>query len=218
MTEKFRVDRRILSANEKFALSNRHDFEISSTYVCNLLSSPGAGKTSLLEWTVKLMKERYSIGVIEGDIRTENDSLRLRALGIPVVQINTGGACHLEASMVRRVLANFDLNELDILFIENVGNLVCPSSYDLGENIKIVIVSTPEGDDKPSKYPAIFRKSRLMIINKIDLLPYTDFNVENVKRNALLINSNLTVFETSCKTGEGLENWISWLEERISEM
>src|SRR5690242_1873116 len=175
------------------------------------MSSPGAGKTTLLERTIERLRGQLSIGVIEGDVETSADAERIEAAGAETVQINTRGTCHLEAHMIRAALKEIDLARIGLLFIENIGNLVCPSAWDLGEDIRVVVISTTEGDDKPAKYPQMFSVSQVMIINKLDLLPYVDFNVEKARRQALAINPRLHIFEVSCRTGVGLEAWCEWL-------
>jgi hydrogenase nickel incorporation protein HypB len=209
------VERKILKRNDEIAAENRNTFRQHKVFCLNLLSSPGSGKTSLLERTLARLQDSLKMAVIEGDVQTDNDARRIAKYSIPVVQIVTNGGCHLEAKLVQDALPHFDLAGLDILFIENVGNLVCPANYDLGEQKKVVIVSTTEGDDKPSKYPAMFRVAEVMIINKTDLLPYVDFSMDRVRQNALQINPHLEVFETSCKTGSGLENWIEWIHRQL---
>lgn len=184
----------------------------------NLVSSPGSGKTSLLEKTLGALNSKLKIALIAGDVQTENDANRLLQAGGKIVRpIITGGACHLDARMVTKALDKIDLGEVEILFIENVGNLVCPSSYDLGEDKKVVMMSTTEGDDKPLKYPAMFRRSSALIINKTDLLGHSDFDLERVKENARRINPDLELFETSCRTGEGLETWYEWLTRLVRD-
>lgn len=210
------VERQILKRNDEIAEENRRTLNKHNIFSINLLSSPGSGKTALLEKTLKTLSGDYSIAVIEGDVQTDNDARRIDKLGIPVVQIITMGGCHLEAKLVQGALVKFQLEKLKFIVIENVGNLVCPANYDLGENKKVVMVSTTEGDDKPLKYPAMFRVADVMIINKTDLLPYVDFSVEKVRQNALHINGNLEIFETSCKTGEGLADWINWIRGHLS--
>ena len=180
------------------------------------MSSPGAGKTSLVERTIQLLQGKYRIGVIEGDIQDTYDADRVAKLGIPVVQINTGGACHIDGNMIREALPSFDLGELDLMIAENVGNLVCPAEFKIGENAKVTVLSVPEGADKPAKYPLMFRESSVLIINKIDLLPYVDFDMEKAKRDALSLNRDLKIFDVSCKTSEGLGDWCDWLEESIA--
>jgi len=209
------VERKILKKNDEFANENRKVFKDKKIFAINLLSSPGSGKTSLLEQTLTKLSKNQKIAVVEGDVQTDNDAQRIAKLDIPVVQIVTNGGCHLEAKLVQDAFPNFDLDNLDLFVVENVGNLVCPANYDLGEDKKVVLVSTTEGDDKPLKYPAMFRVADIVIINKVDLLEYVDFDVETVKKNALQINPNLKFYETSCKTGSGLNEWLSWLEDQI---
>jgi hydrogenase nickel incorporation protein HypB len=211
------LERKILKRNDEIAAENRRLLQQNHVFCLNLLSSPGSGKTSLLEQTITRLKDDLKLAVIEGDVQTDNDARRIARHGIPVVQIVTNGGCHLEAKLVQDALVNFKLKQLDILFIENVGNLVCPANYDLGEHQKIVIVSTTEGDDKPSKYPTMFRVAGVMIINKTDLLPYVDFSMDQVSLNARQINPGLQIFKTSCKTGSGLENWITWIRSQLNQ-
>ena len=212
---KVTVVKNVLDANERIAAENRRLFDEKKIYVINLMSSPGAGKTSLVEKTITALKDRWRIAVIEGDIQDTCDADRVAALGIPAVQINTGGACHIDGNMVREALPALDLNRIDLLISENVGNLVCPAEFKIGENAKVMILSTPEGADKPAKYPLMFQESAVMIINKIDLTPYVDFDLEKARRDALALNRNLRIFEVSCKTGQGLENWFQWLAGEI---
>ena len=212
---KVTVVKNVLDANERIAAENRRLFDEKKIYVINLMSSPGAGKTSLVEKTIMALKDRYRIAVIEGDIQDTCDADRVAALGIPAVQINTGGACHIDGNMIREALPALDLNKVDLLISENVGNLVCPAEFKIGENAKVMILSTPEGADKPAKYPLMFQESAVMIINKIDLTPYVDFDLEKARRDALALNRNLKIFEVSCKTGQGLENWVQWLAGQI---
>jgi hydrogenase nickel incorporation protein HypB len=212
---KVTVVKNVLDANERIAAENRRLFDEKKIYVINLMSSPGAGKTSLVEKTIVALKDRYRIAVIEGDIQDTYDADRVAALGIPAVQINTGGACHIDGNMIREALPALDMNKIDLLISENVGNLVCPAEFKIGENAKVMILSTPEGADKPAKYPLMFQESAVMIINKIDLSPYVDFDLEKARRDALTLNRNLKIFEVSCKTGQGLENWVQWLAGQI---
>ncbi|MFC2088018.1 hydrogenase nickel incorporation protein HypB [Calditrichota bacterium] len=205
------VERKILKKNDEVADENRNIFAKNKLFTLNLLSSPGSGKTTLLEKTLEIISGKLKIAVIEGDVQTDNDAQRIAKYNVPVVQIVTNGGCHLEAKLIQNALENFELSALELLIIENVGNLVCPANYDLGESKKIVLLSTTEGDDKPLKYPSMFRVSDVLIINKIDLLDYVDFSVETVKKNALSINPNLNIFEMSCKTGKGVNKWIDWL-------
>ncbi len=217
MTEKITIEKKVLSENDRLAADIRSRLREHGVASLNLVSSPGSGKTSLLERTLGALKDELRIGLIAGDVQTENDANRLLRAGGKMVQpLTTGGACHLDAKMVSRVLSEFDLEALDLLFIENVGNLVCPSSYDLGEDMKVVLVSTTEGDDKPLKYPGMFRRSSVMVINKIDLLGTSDFDINRVKENAWRINGDLKVFELSCRTGEGLDAWYSWIKGLVA--
>ncbi|MDP4083550.1 MAG: hydrogenase nickel incorporation protein HypB [Bacillota bacterium] len=202
----------VLTNNNKAAEFNRELFESTRTLVVNLMSSPGAGKTTLLEETVRALTEKYRIGVIEGDLATEMDADRIRAMGAKAVQINTHGGCHLDARMVAASLAEFDLEEIDILFIENVGNLVCPSGYDLGQNHKVAVLSVPEGNDKIPKYSQMFMRTELVLLNKIDLLPYLDFSVEEARKDLSEINPQSELLPLSARTREGLHEWFSWIE------
>jgi hydrogenase nickel incorporation protein HypB len=208
----------VLSDNEHAAHHNREHFIEHGVYVVNLMSAPGAGKTTLLERTIDALKERYRLGVVEGDIQTRRDADRIAAHGVPAVQINTGHACHLDARMIHRHLGAFDLGHLDLLFIENVGNLVCPAEFDLGEHDKVMLLSVTEGDDKPQKYPVMFHVARAMVLSKIDLLLHTDFDRERAIREARTLNLDLEVFPLSARTGEGLEAWVRFLEGRIARV
>jgi len=202
----------VLTNNNKAAEFNRGLFEGTHTLVINLMSSPGAGKTTLLEETVQTLSGKYRIAVIEGDLATEKDADRIRAMGAKAVQINTHGGCHLDARMVAAALGEFDLDDIDILFIENVGNLVCPSGYDLGQNHKIVVLSVPEGNDKIPKYPQMFMRTELVLLNKIDLLPYLDFSVEEARKDLSEINPTSTIIPLSARTKDGLHEWFTWIE------
>ena len=216
MVEKINLAQKVLSENDRLAGDIRRALNENGVASLNFVSSPGAGKTTLLEKTLQAVKDDIDIGLIAGDVQTENDANRLIAAGGRSVRpLVTGGACHLDAKMISRLLPEFDLNKLDLLIIENVGNLVCPSSYDLGEDMKIVLISTTEGDDKPLKYPAMFRRSSVMIINKTDLLGTSDFSMERAKSNALSINPDLKILATSCRSGEGLDKWFEWLKEFV---
>lgn len=208
------IERKVLEKNDEIARANRDLFREQGIFVLNIVSSPGAGKTSLLERSIEHLKGRISLAVIEGDIQTDIDARRVASLGVPAVQIVTNGGCHLEAKLVQDALRNLDLHDVQLLIIENVGNLVCPANYDLGETLKVVVSSTTEGDDKPLKYPSMFRNAGVLIINKIDLLPYIPCNLDALRRNALQINPSLKLFETSCTTGMGVERWCDWLEQR----
>ncbi|MBM4135929.1 MAG: hydrogenase nickel incorporation protein HypB, partial [Nitrospira sp.] len=178
-------------------------------------SAPGAGKTSLIERTIKELNGKIKIGVIEGDIAGTDDAQRIESLGIPVIQINTGSACHLDANMINEVLPDMPLKDMDLLIIENVGNLVCPAEFKVGENIKVMLLSIAEGDDKPLKYPLMFQESSALLLNKIDLLPYTNADLGKMKRDSLSLNSSLKIFDVSCKTGEGIREWADWLHSQV---
>ncbi|MFQ5568966.1 MAG: hydrogenase nickel incorporation protein HypB [Rhodothermales bacterium] len=218
MALKIDLKKKILSENDRLAAELRTRLKQQHIVALNFVSSPGSGKTSLLERTLEALKDELCIGLIAGDVQTENDADRLqRAGGEMVHALVTGGTCHLDARMIAGVLPKMDLGRLDLLFIENVGNLVCPSSYDLGEDMKIVLISTTEGDDKPLKYPGMFRRSSIMVINKIDLLGTSDFDIERVKKHALSINADLRIFEVSCRTGEGLAAWYDWLKSLVAK-
>lgn len=208
---KVTIAQNILAANDTIADDIQQMLRAHDIRTLNIMSSPGAGKTTLLERTLTQLQKHIGIGAIEGDIETTADAERLEATGAETVQINTRGACHLEAHMVRDALAQMDIKHIRLLFIENVGNLVCPSSWNLGEDMRVVLTSTTEGDDKPDKYPQMFAVAQVMVINKIDLLPYVDYDMAKAKRQALAINPNLRVFEVSCRSGEGLDAWYDWL-------
>jgi hydrogenase nickel incorporation protein HypB len=210
---KITLEKKVLSRNDILAEELRTLFRDKGIAVINMVSSPGSGKTSLLEKTLGALSKELSIGVIEGDIQTENDALRIAATGVPVHQIQTGGACHLEADMIRRALDHFDLESLDLMIIENVGNLVCPSAFDLGEGMRVSLISVTEGDDKPLKYPAMFHSADVMVINKMDLLPYCDFSVEKVIQHARSLKPGIRILETSCRTGDGLDGWADFVKE-----
>ena len=209
------IVRNILEANDRIAGQNREMFAKSQVYVMNLMSSPGAGKTSLLEETLERVRGSISVGVIEGDIQSSYDAERIARKGVKAVQINTDGACHLDANMIGEAVTEFDLNELDLLVVENVGNLVCPAEFDVGEDMKVMILSIPEGDDKPFKYPLMFQECKALVINKIDLLPYVDCSVEKIRDATYKLNPKLDIFEVSCRTGEGLDEWCAWLVGKV---
>lgn len=209
--------RDLLLANTGRARENRAVFDKNHVVAINLISSPGAGKTTLLEKTIAGLKENVAVGVIEGDLYTARDAERVAAQGAAAVQINTGGACHLNAGMVSRALEELPLASLDLLFIENVGNLVCPAAFYLGEHVKAAILSVPEGDDKPAKYPEVFQESQVAVISKSDLLPYTDFNLERCVAELKEVNPDLQIFVTSAKTGRGMEDWLNWLEGLVKK-
>lgn len=204
-------EEKVLSENDRLAAELRERFRRQGVLCLNLIGSPGAGKTSLLERTLKGFAPKTRVAVVTGDIQTDNDARRLARFGFPVRQITTGGTCHLDARMVTRAVDGWDLEELDLLFIENVGNLVCPASYDLGEAAKIVLMSVTEGDDKPLKYPAIFFKARLLVLNKTDLLPYVPFDLELARENAARAHPGIEILEVSCLNGAGLDAWRQWI-------
>jgi hydrogenase nickel incorporation protein HypB len=212
---KVSVVRNILEANERIAEQNKALFEENGIFVINLMSSPGAGKTSLLERTIDALKKEIRMAVIEGDIQSSQDAERVAEKGIPAVQINTGGACHLDGNMIRDTFGEFNFKELELLVVENVGNLVCPAEFKVGEDCKVMILSVTEVDDKPSKYPLMFHESKALLINKIDLLPYVDCSVEKIRHDSLKINPGLIIFEVSCKTGQGLDPWYDWLQNEV---
>lgn len=205
----------ILSANNRIAEQNRQLLASKNIIGINLMSSPGAGKTTLILRAVQALKDKVRVGVIEGDVSSSIDTEILSKAGVTVIQINTGGECHLDASMVNSALANLPLDDIDILFIENVGNLICPGEFNLGEHLKVVILSTPEGDDKPYKYPLLFTIANALVVNKIDLLPYVNFNMDNFYRAVKGMNQKAALFAVSGITGEGIANWGSWIIENL---
>jgi hydrogenase nickel incorporation protein HypB len=214
---KIPVLKSITEANTILADALRDKFSKQNVLVLNIIASPGAGKTSLLERTIEMLKGELRLSVIEGDPTTSLDAERIISAGVPAVQINTGGGCHLEARMIQMALDKLHVDRSDVIIIENVGNLLCPTGWDLGEDAKIVIASLPEGDDKPLKYPMAFATSKVLIINKIDLEPYIPSKVSIMRENALKINPNLTIFEVSCLTGEGVEDWVNWIKKQRSK-
>lgn len=221
MNKKIDIGRKILSANEEYALKNRRFLADRKKLCLNMISSPGSGKTTILAETITQLQGRLKIGVIEGDIRTDIDAERIRATSAPAVQIETEGACHLSAAQVAAALGQLPVDDLDLIFIENVGNLVCPSAFELGESAKVVVLSVAEGDDKPIKYPAIFAKSQAMLINKIDMLDHpsmADFNIDRAKADATKINRSLDIFEISAKTGHGFNQWCDWLVNSVNKL
>jgi hydrogenase nickel incorporation protein HypB len=216
---KIDVGRKILSANEEYAVRNSRLLAEQKKLCLNMISSPGSGKTTILAKTISELKGKIRIGVIEGDIRTDLDAERIRAAGAPAVQINTNGACHLSAAQVSGALKNLPISDLDLIFIENVGNLVCPAALELGENGKVVFLSVTEGDDKPAKYPAIFAKSKVLLVNKIDLLSagaQVDFDIERVRADARRLNKGIEIFAISAKSGEGMAGWYDWLIKSVA--
>ncbi|HCO11894.1 MAG TPA: hydrogenase accessory protein HypB [Desulfonauticus sp.] len=209
------VVRNILEANERIAQELKKMFLQQKILVLNLMSSPGAGKTTLLERTLRELKDEFKMAVIEGDLQTNNDARRVAATGAQAIQINTDGGCHLDSSMVLEAVNKLDLKDVDILFVENVGNLVCPAEFSVGEDYKVTILSVAEGDDKPEKYPLIFAESKVMILNKVDLLPYVDFSLEKASNFAKSLNAEIEIFPLSAKTGEGVDKWYEWLRREV---
>lgn len=209
------IMKNILDRNQNKANEVRSLLASKKVLMVNIISSPGAGKTTLLEKTLGEISPKFRIGVIEGDITTDRDAQRLKKFNIPIVVINTEGGCHLDSHSISKVLGSFNLDEIDVLFVENVGNLICPSQFDLGETFKLAIVSTTEGDDKPGKYPMLFREAKAVLLNKIDLIPYTNFNNDNFKADLKNINAGLPLFEISCTRGDGLNEWYKWITDQI---
>ena len=206
----------ILEANEQMADHNREHFKERGVYVVNLMSAPGAGKTSVLEETIRRLKNDYSLGVIEGDLMTTIDADRISALGAPAYQITTGTICHLDARMIHNALHSFNVDGLDLLFIENVGNLVCPAEFYLGEDLRVMVYSMVEGAEKPKKYPIMFHESEAVLLNKIDLAPYSGVSLDDLRRNVFEVSPETVILPISCRTGEGVEAWIDWLKRRIA--
>jgi hydrogenase nickel incorporation protein HypB len=212
---KVKVVTNILKANARIAEENRRTLHERGIATINLMSSPGAGKTTLLARTIRDLGAKVRFGVVEGDIQGTHDAEVIAALGVPVIQINTAGGCHLDANMVQSVLPELPLDEIDLLVIENVGNLVCPAEFDLGEDVKAMLLSITEGDDKPLKYPRMFRECEVLLVNKVDLAPHLDVSLEKIRRDALALNPELHVFEVSARSGQGLEGWYGWLEGKL---
>lgn len=206
--------RNILGANDEIAAANRKIFSQRGVVVMNLMGSPGSGKTTLLEKTLARLFDKIKIAVIEGDLFTAKDAERIERAGVDVIQINTAGGCHLDAAMIQKACASLDLDAIDLLIVENVGNLVCPAEFDIGENFKAVVLSITEGDDKPLKYPLIFKESEVVLLNKIDLLPFTNFDLKSAREDLTTLHPTIKIFETSCTTGAGLDEWAAWLLER----
>lgn len=219
MTEnRIKIVENILNANDQLAQRNRNRFDQAGVFAINLMASPGAGKTSFILATIQaLLDKNVQIGVIEGDTAPVTiDSDKISAAGMPAVQVNTGGQCHLDAVMIDNALDQLPLESLDLLIVENVGNLICPAAFNLGTHSNVLISSTPEGDDKPYKYPNIYRGLDVLIINKIDLLPYVDFDMDYFRQGVEMLNPGLTTFPVSCKTGEGISQWVEWLSTRLT--
>jgi hydrogenase nickel incorporation protein HypB len=211
------LEKKVISENEKLAQANREKYAKEGTFVINLVSSPGSGKTRLIEETAKRLKDDLRMLVLTGDIMTENDAKRVARHGVEAVQITTGGACHLDAKMVDDKLAPYKDKPYDLVIVENVGNLVCPSSYDLGEDLKVLLIAVGEGDDKPLKYPPMVTASEVLVVNKTDLMEYTDSDPDAIVENARRIKPSLTVFKVSSKTGDGIEEWIEWLRSKLTQ-
>ena len=212
-----KVMKNVLAMNDEVAAENAADFRARGVFVLNLMGSPGAGKTTLLERTLEALKDEMRLAVIEGDLFTSKDAERIDRLGVPVVQINTSGGCHLDAPMVKSALSSIDLDSLDMLIIENVGNLVCPAEFELGQDKKAVVLSITEGDDKPLKYPLMFKEADAALLNKVDLLPYTDFDLESATDDIRTLHPGIEVMAIACRTGEGLPAWLSWLRKNVCE-
>lgn len=214
--KKITIEEDLLAKNNRLAMNNRALFQQQGLLVLNLVSSPGSGKTTILETTLKALKDEFGFAVLEGDQQTSNDADRIAATGVPAHQINTGAGCHLDAHMVGHGAEHFDLDATDVLMIENVGNLVCPASFDLGEDAKVAVLSVTEGEDKPLKYPQMFRASNLMLINKLDLLPHLRFDLDKCREYARRVNPEIEIIELSCYSGEGLETWYDWLRSKLA--
>lgn len=215
MTQRISVVEKILNANDRLATENRAKLDSAHIYALNFMASPGAGKTSLIEQTIHRLSGQMAIAVIDGDIATSLDADRAAAAGAKAVQINTGGECHLDAVMLQGALTQLDLSRYDLLIVENVGNLVCPASFQLGTHNSILIASVPEGDDKPYKYPGMYRGVDALVINKIDLLPYVSFDMDYFRRGVEILNPGVVIFPISCRTGEGLGSWINWVIQQV---
>jgi len=210
-----KIMKNILDRNQNKANEVRSLLAANKVVMVNIISSPGAGKTTLLEHTLEELSSKFRTGVIEGDITTDRDARRLQRFNIPIVVINTEGGCHLDSHSISKVLDSFSLEELDVIFVENVGNLICPSQFDLGETFKLAVVSTAEGDDKPGKYPMLFREARAVLLNKIDLIPYTNFNSASFISDLRNINATVPLFEISCTRGDGMKEWFGWISDQI---
>lgn len=215
--ERVPVVRNVLQANEEAAAANRELFDRGGMLAINLMSAPGAGKTSVLEQTIRRLGTRYRLAVIEGDLQTSIDAERIRAAGVPSHQITTGTVCHLDARMVSKAVAEFPMDGVRVLFIENVGNLVCPAEFYLGEHLRVMVYSVVEGAEKPKKYPLMFHTSDVVLLNKVDLVPYAGVEIEDLKKNVLEVNPRATIFPVSCRTGEGLDAWTEWLDSAVRE-
>ncbi len=215
MKARVEVVEKILSANDQLAVENRKVLDDAGVYALNMMASPGAGKTSLIEATIRGLSERYELGVIDGDVATSIDADRAAQAGAQAVQVNTGGECHLDAVMLKGALAQMDLGAIRLLIVENVGNLICPVSFQLGTHTSVLIASVPEGDDKPYKYPGMYRGVDALVINKTDLLPYVEFKMDYFREGVEALNPGLVTFPLSCRTGEGIEAWLAWLVDLL---
>ena len=210
-----KIMKNILDRNQDKANEVKRILKENKVVMVNIISSPGAGKTTLLERTCEELSSTFRMGVIEGDITTDRDAQRLKKYNIPIVVINTEGGCHLDSHSISKVLDSFDLKNLDVIFVENVGNLICPSHFDLGESFKLAVVSTTEGDDKPGKYPMLFREAKAVLLNKIDLIPYTNFNFISFREDLYKVNPMMPLFNISCTKGDGLKGWFEWISNQI---
>ena len=215
MTQRIAVVEKIMGANERIAKANRELMDLANVYALNLMASPGAGKTSLIEQTLQRLDNRGRVAVVDGDVATSIDADRAAAAGAQAVQINTGGECHLDAVMLQEALAQLDLDTIDLLIVENVGNLICPANFQLGTHRSVLIASIPEGDDKPYKYPGMYQGVDALVINKIDLLPYIDFDMTYFRQGVEALNPGLVTFPVSCRVGTGLDSWLAWVSEHI---
>jgi hydrogenase nickel incorporation protein HypB len=216
VAERVQVVEKILSANDRLAVENRSRLDEAGVFALNLMASPGAGKTSLIERTIKGLEGRVRLGVIDGDVATSIDADRAAAAGAAAVQVNTGGQCHLDAVMLQGALEQLDLRGIDLLLVENVGNLICPASFDLGTHRNVLIASVPEGDDKPYKYPGMYRGVDALVINKTDLQPYVEFDMDYFRRGVEVLNAELATFPMSCRSGEGVQEWLDWVVEQVA--
>ena len=211
-----KVIKNILGENDRIAAENQAMFQDKKVFVLNFMGSPGAGKTSVLEKTMERLKDKIRMAVIEGDLFTSKDAERIDKYGVPVIQINTAGGCHLDANMVQKTVREMNLDELDLLVVENVGNLVCPAEFPVGEDVRAVVLSVTEGDDKPLKYPLMFKESEIALLNKVDLAPYCNFNMESAKKDITSLHPGIEVLEVSCTKGDGIEAWCEWLLKKIA--
>ncbi len=211
-----KVIKNILGENDRIAAENQAMFQDKKVFVLNFMGSPGAGKTSVLEKTMECLKDKIKMAVIEGDLFTSKDAERIDKYGVPVIQINTAGGCHLDANMVQKTVKEMNLDELDLLVVENVGNLVCPAEFPVGEDARAVVLSVTEGDDKPLKYPLMFKESEIALLNKVDLAPYCNFNMESAKKDITSLHPGIEVLEVSCTKGQGIDEWCDWLLKKIA--